>query len=98
MMKFLKFMLFSAVVLTVYSMWKFQSSTSREILQYGLVKAESRYGNGDVVARSREVRQGTLQFWEVELPRGSWIACEKDCSDQLRRNSIDQHEGLSEDK
>lgn len=98
MMKFLKFMLFSAVVLTGYSMWKFEAANKREILQYGLVKAESRYGNGDVVARRREVQQGTLKFWEVELPRGSWIACEMDCADQLRRNSIDQHEGLSEDK
>lgn len=91
MTKFLKFALFSAVVLIGYAMWKFQMTHQRVIVSYGLVKAESRTGNESVVARTRLVRQGSLSFEEVELPSGFWQACDGDCADALRRLSVDLH-------
>ena len=91
MMKFLKFALFSVVVLTGYMMWKFQSTHERVVVSYGLVKAVSETGNEEIVARTRLIKQGPISFEEVELPSGFWQACDGDCSDVLRRETIDLH-------
>lgn len=96
MMKFLKFALFSAVVLIGYSMWKFQSTHRRSIVGYGLVKAKSMHNNGEIVGRTREVVQGHLRFWEVELPSKLWVGCEKDCAYVLRKETLDMHEDQTE--
>lgn len=90
MMKFLKFALFAGIIIVGYSMWKFQMTTSREIVSYGLVKATSHHNNGELVARTRQVRRGDLLFWEVELPDQFWVDCKKDCVDVLRKRAIDE--------
>lgn len=90
MMKFLKFALFAGIIIVGYSMLKFQMTTSREIVSYGLVKARSHHNNGELVARTRQVRRGDLLFWEVELPDQSWVDCKKDCVDVLRKRAIDE--------
>lgn len=90
MMKFLKFMLFSAVVLVGYSMWKHKASNVKEIIGYDLVKAHSLHGNGELVARTRQVAEGDLHYLEVEIGPESWVYCQKDCSDILRRMTVDR--------
>lgn len=92
MMKFLKFALFAGIVVIGYSMWKFHMTTTREIVSYGLVKTTSHHNKGELVGRTREVRRGDLLFWEVELPNKSWVDCEKDCADALRKSSLDKEE------
>lgn len=49
------------------------------------VVAESRFGNGTVVGRVRRTRVGL----QVKTPGGSWIHCERSCSETLRVNSVD---------
>ena len=92
MMKFLKFALFSAAVLIGYSLWKFQATHERVVIEYGLVKATSETSSKTIVGRTRKVQQGPIEFYEVELPSNSWIACEGDCEDMLRRNTVDLHD------
>ena len=92
MMKFLKFALFAGIVVVGYSMWKFQMTTSREIISYGLVKATSLHNKGELVRRTRQVQRGDLLFWEVELPNKSWVDCSSDCADALRKGELDEDE------
>ena len=92
MIKFVKFALFAVFVVVGYSMWKFNMTTTREIVSYGLVKTSSHHNNGELIARSREVRRGNLLFWEVELPDKTWIDCEKNCADALRKGFLDKEE------
>lgn len=47
--------------------------------------AESHFGKGTVTGAVREGRHGL----EVQLPGGSWIGCGRNCSDTLRRQSVD---------
>ncbi len=49
------------------------------------VVAESHWGKGTV---SGPVRQGH-RGWQVRLPGGSWVDCERSCSDTLRRQTVD---------
>ncbi len=49
------------------------------------VVAESRFGNGSVVGPVRRTRVG----WQVRTPGGSWIHCERSCSETLRVNTVD---------
>ena len=51
----------------------------------GMVTAESHFGKGTVTGAVREGRHGL----EVQLPGGSWIGCGRNCSDMLRRQSVD---------
>jgi hypothetical protein len=51
----------------------------------GYVVAESDFGNGTIRGAVRPSRNG----WQVRLPRGTWIDCGRDCSDTLRRQTID---------
>jgi hypothetical protein len=92
MMKFLKFALFAGIVVIGYSMWKFQMTTTREIISYGLVKATSLHNKGELVGRTREIQRGDLRFWEVELPDKSWVDCKKDCADALRKGALAEEE------
>ncbi len=92
MMKFLKFALFAGIVVIGYSMWKFQMTTTREIVSYGLVKTTSLHNKGELVGRTREIRRGDLRFWEVELPDKSWVDCATDCADALRKGALDEEE------
>lgn len=50
-----------------------------------IVVAHSRYGHGSV---SGAVRMGRRSY-EVRLPGGTWIDCARNCSEALRRESID---------
>lgn len=49
------------------------------------VVAESRFGNGTIVGPVRRTRVG----WQVRTPGGSWLACERSCSETLRVNTVD---------
>lgn len=90
MIKFLKFMTFAAIVLVGYSMTKHRVNSERVIVGYDLVKARSLHNNGELVARTREIAEGELRYFEVEIAPEQWVACEKDCSDILRRKTIDR--------
>lgn len=89
MMKILKFALLIAIVVIGYSIWKFQTTHDREIVEYGTVTAKSRTGNTEISSRTRKVRQGPIEFLEVELPSKLWVDCHRDCQDTLRRQVID---------
>ncbi len=89
MMKVLKFALLVAMVVIGYSMWKFQTTHDREIVEYGTVTAKSREGNAEVLARTRKIKQGPIEFFEVELPSKLWVDCHGDCQETLRRQAID---------
>ena len=52
----------------------------------GYVVAESRYGKGVVRGAVRYGHRGGL---EVQLPRGTWVHCERSCSETLRRQTVD---------
>jgi hypothetical protein len=58
------------------------------------VTAHSNYGNGSVTGAVRINPQG---YPEVQLPSGTWIDCEGDCRDALRRMQLDFWETLRED-
>ncbi len=49
------------------------------------VVAESHFGNGVVAGPVRRTRLGP----QVRLPGGSWIYCERSCSETLRVNTVD---------
>lgn len=66
------------------------------------VTAESRYGNGIVRAPVRMAQYG----YQVRLPGGTWIYCEKNsllfdrhrpCGETLRRETVDFWETRSEE-
>ena len=46
----------------------------------------SRFGNGTV---SGPVRLGARGGLEVRLPRGTWVACRRSCSETLRVQTVD---------
>jgi len=92
MKKFLKFAFFSGFVVLAYMAWKFQTTHERVIMDYGIVKAKSRVGYREIVGRTRRVQQGPAQFEEVELPSKLWVDCKGDCSDALRRATLDANE------
>ena len=50
------------------------------------VTAESRYGHGTV---SGPVRRSDRGRAEVRLPGGTWLECGRNCSETLRRESVD---------
>ena len=50
------------------------------------VTAYSDYGNGSVTGAVRINRRG---YPEVQLPSGTWIDCEGDCREALRRMQLD---------
>lgn len=50
------------------------------------VVAESRYGHGSV---SGPVRRGPRGYPEVRLPGGTWVDCARNCSETLRRETVD---------
>lgn len=58
------------------------------------VTAHSNYGNGSVTGAVRINAQG---YPEVQLPSGTWIDCEGDCRDALRRMQLDFWETIEED-
>ena len=49
------------------------------------VVAESRYGHGSVKGHVRPGSKG----YEVRLPGGTWIDCARNCSETLRRETVD---------
>jgi hypothetical protein len=49
------------------------------------VVAESHWGKGTVTGAVRRGRTG----WQVQLPRGTWIDCGRNCTDTLRRATVD---------
>ena len=53
---------------------------------YVYVTAESRYGGASITA---PVRAGPRNRLEVRLPGGTWLECERICSDTLRRETVD---------
>lgn len=53
------------------------------------VTAESRFGNGTVSGAVRMTELGP----QVQLPGGHWEYCRRSCSETLRVQSIDFHEG-----
>jgi hypothetical protein len=53
---------------------------------YVYVTAESRYSGASITA---PVRVGARNRLEVRLPGGTWVHCERSCSDTLRRETID---------
>ena len=70
---------------------------------YANVTAYSRYGNGEVRAPVRAAEFG----YQVKLPGGPWIYCEKTsllfdrdrpCSETLRRQTIDFWDTISEEQ
>jgi hypothetical protein len=52
----------------------------------GYVTADSRFSGQSVRAPVRRGPQGRL---EVRLPGGTWIECGQNCSDTLRRQTVD---------
>ncbi len=92
MKKFLKFSFFAGFVVLAYMAWKFQTAHERVVVDYGIVKAKSRTGNQEIIGRTRRVQQGPAQFEEVELPSKLWLACKGDCSDALRRATLDAND------
>ena len=56
----------------------------------GYVVAESRWGHGTVSGPVRHARGGP----QVRLPGGTWIYCERSCSETLRRQSVDFWESM----
>ncbi len=61
----------------------------KEVLGYGKVRAASAQGGAAMTARTRRVRQGTVEGEEVELPGGTWISCGGDCARALQREHLD---------
>ena len=51
----------------------------------GTVVAESRFGNGTVRGAVRATSLGR----QVRLPGGSWVYCERSCSETLRAQTVD---------
>lgn len=51
----------------------------------GYVYAESRYGSAPVRGAVRHTNLGR----QVQLPGGSWVYCERSCSETLRANTVD---------
>jgi hypothetical protein len=49
------------------------------------VVAVSRHGNGSVSGPIRATSTG----YEVRLPRGTWVACRRSCSETLRVETVD---------
>lgn len=49
------------------------------------VYAESRYGHGSISGPVRAGRKG----YEVRLPGGTWVDCARNCSETLRRETVD---------
>jgi len=49
------------------------------------VVAHSKHGNGRVVGPVRQTSVG----WQVKTPGGSWLDCERSCSETLRVNTVD---------
>lgn len=49
------------------------------------VYAESRYGHGSARGPVRQGRKG----YEVRLPGGTWVDCARNCSETLRRETVD---------
>ena len=52
----------------------------------GYATADSRYSGQSVTGPVRRGPQGRL---EVRLPGGTWIECGRNCSDTLRRETVD---------
>jgi hypothetical protein len=52
----------------------------------GTVTAQSRFGAQTVSGPVRHAANGRL---EVRLPGGTWIECVRNCSDTLRRQTVD---------
>lgn len=61
--------------------------------EYGRVTAFSHYGNGSVTGAVRKTWWG----YEVQSPKGSWLDCEGDCRDTLRKWALDFWETRNED-
>ncbi|MGE0611646.1 MAG: hypothetical protein AB7G34_02270 [Hyphomicrobiales bacterium] len=61
--------------------------------EYGRVTAFSHYGNGSVTGAVRKSRWG----YEVQSPKGSWLDCEGDCRETLRKWALDFWETRNED-
>lgn len=58
------------------------------------VTAQSDYGNGSVTGA---VRLNSRGYPEVQLPSGTWIDCEGDCREAMRRIYLDFWEILQEE-
>lgn len=61
------------------------SARDRRRGQTGYVTAHSEYGNGSVSGPVRWTQKGR----QVRLPGGTWVYCERSCSETLRLQSID---------
>ncbi|MCB1547813.1 MAG: hypothetical protein KDJ41_08285 [Hyphomicrobiaceae bacterium] len=59
----------------------------------GTITAHSQYGNGSLTVPVRRGPHGM----ELRLPGGTWIGCEFDCAETLRRQKLDFWETLRED-
>ena len=53
---------------------------------YPIVVAYSIHGHGEIAGPVRGGPDGRL---EVRLPGGTWLQCERSCSETLRRETID---------
>ena len=61
------------------------SRYSRHHHEGNYVVAESRYGNGKVAGPVRQTRRGL----QVRLPGGSWVYCQRSCTETLRIKTVD---------
>lgn len=61
-----------------------------EVLEAGRTTAKSRYSDKIVSTPIRRVRQGWREFWQVQVPEGSWYECRAgDCAETLRIEYVD---------
>ena len=84
-------MALAAVVILLAAFFLYhQLTTPKVVLGYDTVTVKSANIAGlEATARTRKVRQGDIEFWEVELSRDAWVPCEADCAYTLRREKID---------
>lgn len=79
-------MLFAAVIGATFIAPAAEAGRYRDqSYRSGYVVAESDWGNGTISGPVRPWRHG----WQVRLPRGTWIDCGRDCSETLRRATVD---------
>ena len=80
-----------------YAIYDIYWGPERAVLGYGRVTAKSRfYPNWIAYPRTRRVARGDGRFEEVELPGGVWIACQGDCAEAYRQNTMDFFDTLDD--
>lgn len=91
-MRFAKLIAGAAALVSTLPMTTSPADAGRrraENLSEGYVVAYSRFGNGSITGAVRNTDLGP----QVRLPSGHWEYCRRSCSETLRVQSIDFHQG-----